>query len=235
MKLFKSALLVGTCLGLLGALSAEAAIDGMDDSVRPCIEKVKLSLSNAYAQPISEADLKLCYEGAMMFDKYLTKTLPEFAAWIGVRATMEKMEDQFGKLMGMGSRQNRRVQGVLPSKYNNLPVVRAFELMRDYEENEASADERYKDKRYIIVGTVNIVKKDPVSQKVVVELQGDNLGLFNCYVYLQETQNSQAAQLNKDEVVNLEGVVHGISNELRLEVGDGKILPGNLSTRTGAL
>ena len=213
-------------IGLLAAFvstSSFAAIDGMDESVRPCIDRIKLSSGSNYVKPITEKELTKCYEGVKIHDKYLTKTLPEFAAWLGVRATIEKMDDELGKIVSLGTTKNSRIKKV-PDNYDGIPVIRAYELMRSYEEDAQSADESYKNKQFVIVGTVNLIKKDSITGKTVVELEGDPLGLFNVYIYLDDQSIESAKHLNKDDIVSISGNIVGVSEELRMEIVDGKIL-----------
>lgn len=57
----------------------------------------------------------------------------------------------------------------------NLPTVTAEELWQDYQVNQVAADNKYKDRIYLIAGTIGSIKKD-ISGSPYITLRTKNYG-----------------------------------------------------------
>lgn len=75
----------------------------------------------------------------------------------------------------------------------------AREIFAEYEANEVAADQKYKGKEVVIVGTVQSIDKDAFNN-IVVHLQTPNQ-FMSVSATLQDKYESEAARMNKGEVL----------------------------------
>lgn len=86
-------------------------------------------------------------------------------------------------------------------------AARAIEIFDDYEANEVAADQKYKGKEIIIVGTVQSIDKDAFNA-IVVHLQTRNQ-FMSVSATLQDKYESEAALMKRGDIVDFSCVGAG--------------------------
>ena len=218
-----------TCALLLSAGAAHAAqvqLDSLAQEVRPCIDQIKRAYDDEQVKRPNGEDLNRCFEDYKRAHPELDRGLGEFAVWLGATASLERMEDAFGQMF-QGAPAEQRVAPA--SADTGVQSVKAFDLMRAYENNELSADQIYKDQIYQIDGVVSKVRQDQSSGRVEVELKGDKFGMFNVYAVMEERFAQLAKRLRKNDRVSIRGKVLGVVQGMRVDVDNTELID-NLHT-----
>lgn len=97
--------------------------------------------------------------------------------------------------------QKRLGQASEVERKRNAQLVEAVDLWKDYQANEVSADNIYKGKGLLVLGTVDSITKD-VFQNVVVRLKSPNQ-FMGVMATLREDQAGKAASLANGQRVRL--------------------------------
>ncbi|MFY9620393.1 MAG: hypothetical protein WAM70_09950 [Pyrinomonadaceae bacterium] len=94
--------------------------------------------------------------------------------------------------------------------------VTALALATAYDNNEVAADEKYNGKTLLITGKVESI--DTVFGNTSVTLQGKELSLVSVQCFVDDSQKSAVARLNKGQTANVQGTCDGKS--LNVEIKD---------------
>ena len=221
------------CVGIVVYSGMSSALDkGKDvqDSIRPCIDKIKSDehyLYDSYEKILKEEEIKKCYEDSKIYDKYHNKSISEFALWLGVYAIVEKMNDELANLVSLGSKTGKNTHKDIPDNYNGIPTVWAEEIMYSYELNEKDADEHFRDKEIVVVGVVRGISWDKKSKAPVIEMVADSLGLQSVFIELDKSSRTKAEAVDRGSTIAVAGTVKG-GDSYRVDLSNGKIQDINL-------
>lgn len=195
----------------LFAFNIVNAIENIDHPAnRPCIEKVKAFLNNSSVERISDEELKQCYLNFSKSKNFDGRSFAEYSCLIGVNASIEQMKENLGisKPTTKTEPQNNNESS---SSSSSIIEISAFELMRQYENNELKADSMYKDKMITVVGEVSNIRRDIGYGHVIVEIKADNVGIFNIAANIKRSYEKKAMSLKKGERVKVKGIVIGVA------------------------
>lgn len=81
-------------------------------------------------------------------------------------------------------------------------LTTANHLQTEYEKNEVSADQQYKDKNLLITGKVKEIAKD-FTDAIVIRLQGGSNPFMTPNVHMEDGYTDYSAQLEKGQTVHL--------------------------------
>jgi hypothetical protein len=97
-----------------------------------------------------------------------------------------------------------------PDSSSGPPVsVSSATLINEYEDNEVSADDRYKGKTLRVSGTVDNIAKD-IMDSMYVTLKGDKeYGITSVQCYFADDQKSALSRLKKGQQVTIVGRCDG--------------------------
>ena len=213
----KRAARMGLVALLIAALSGSGAVLA-DPQVRPCLDGVKIALLGEDAPHLGERNLKRCYREYVAKQGQSELSYAEFAMWVGLTASLERVEDSLDEV----TRGEKVPRGRQQTGYFH-ELVEAYDLIRAYENNEFNADNRYKGKSLKISGKVSSVHKDPENGQLVLELSGDNFDIFNVYAFVTRRCEPLVRHLEKQETVELRGVVKGVNNGMHVDIEDAEV------------
>ncbi len=97
----------------------------------------------------------------------------------------------------------------------DLEVFGAYELASKYDTNEVAADERFKERRFIVSGEVEAVKKSVISGSYVI-LKGSGL-LRNVQCFFDESANASLATLSPGQKISIIGTCSGLMGNVNLK------------------
>lgn len=226
----KTVLKLAFYIGLAAFSGMVSAFDrgkDVENSIRPCLEKIKAVDHFFYDNLLKEDELKKCYEDAKLFDKYHNKTLSEFSLWLGVYATVEKLNGELVNLVSLGEEKGTNSHKNIPDNYDGIPTIWADELMYNYELNEKLGDELFKNKEIVVVGAVRGISLDNASKEAVIELEADSLGLLSVFVQLDKSSLKKAKEIDRGQIIAVAAKVKG-GDRNRVDLSHGKVKAINL-------
>jgi hypothetical protein len=94
-----------------------------------------------------------------------------------------------------------------PTIENTAIMVDAKQYFKDYQDNEVTADEKYKGKDILISGVVASIQKD-FTDGAYITLSVDEIGIQNVRVTLKD--NNDAKTLHKGQAVRFSGIGGGM-------------------------
>lgn len=95
--------------------------------------------------------------------------------------------------------------------------VTAAEIIKDYKENEVSADLKYKDKIVQISGTIGDIKKDLLGDIYVTVGTGAQFEFPECQVFFEGDATKIAAGLKKGAPIKVKGKVTGLMMNVQVK------------------
>lgn len=87
--------------------------------------------------------------------------------------------------------------------------LRADKIITDYSDNEISADQKYKDKKIVILGRISQIGKD-IAGNGFLTLQGSAGDFRTVHATILSSETSDASKLHKDQNTALVCVVNGL-------------------------
>ena len=85
--------------------------------------------------------------------------------------------------------------------------VNASALYKEYDANQVSADEKYKGKTLLVVGTVDSIGKDIMDTPYIALKTGGDLSEVQCM--FADDHKSELAKVHKGQIVTVRGVCDG--------------------------
>lgn len=103
-----------------------------------------------------------------------------------------------------------------------LPVeikINALDLLKAYEENEVSADEKFRNKRLAVTGKIENISV--VMEQMYITLQGRSMTFVNVQAFFPDSQKESVSKLKKGQTITIEGTCDG--KGLNVELKDCRI------------
>lgn len=85
--------------------------------------------------------------------------------------------------------------------------IDADTLIKEYDENEIAADQKYKNKKYEITGQINDISE--VLNSLTVTLSSEEFALTTVRLKLKDKDKSIVAKLQKSEEITVIGIIEG--------------------------
>lgn len=95
--------------------------------------------------------------------------------------------------------------------------VSVEQILKDYEENEVSADNKYKGKKVAISGVVDSVSKDVLNDTYIKIDTGSDYEAFGAQCYIADTQLEKVAELKSGDKITVTGYVSSYSLNIVLK------------------
>jgi hypothetical protein len=93
-------------------------------------------------------------------------------------------------------------------------TIDAINLLKEFQKNETSANQKYLDKVIIVKGKVREVKENQSSEMVIILESNDVMSTVSCTV--ESSQKSAFIKLSKGDIVRIKGLVTGFLEDVVL-------------------